>query len=580
MKHFLNLSDIQGYILRGYHMPRVRHFILKMTDIEKGRAFIGSLVENGDVPQITSATEWPVIEDSEDKEYKKPLYCLNIGLTFQGLKALALPGLTLSSFALSPAFIEGPVSRAPLVGDTGHNAPEHWDEPLQTHQAHILLSLYADGDTQNKWNSELEEQTDALRHAFGEFDIVELCKYDGEKLQGENEQYEHVHFGFRDGISQPLIEGSLEPKQKSKATKYPFLLNASYPGNPIPPGAFLFGYSSQWTDFCYPMPEPAIFGMNGSFAAFRVLEQDVKGFQDAIQKVAEELDMSQLISQAVDLGFSEQLDAGILSNGLRQQYQNIWSPLSSSARVVATEKTQEWRIYDKGKMYVIQKEGDQLNLCSPEQVAAKICGRWFNGSPLAVSKLRDFPLRDAKFTIPDWELEERLNNFDYLKDPHGYGCPFGAHIRRTNPRTDPIAGNTSTDKKERSKAADKRRIIRRGMPYGPEYTGIEDGEKRGLLGLFIGVSLEDQFEFLMSQWVNAGGFNGPLPSDSKDPLIGNHSSEGELIIPTKNGEERLQGLSRFVTTRGGLYCFLPSISALKYIALLPAQENGEGSEAG
>jgi hypothetical protein len=28
----------------------------------------------------------------------------------------------------------------------------------------------------------------------------------------------------------------------------------------------------------------------------------------------------------------------------------------------------------------------------------------------------------------------------------------------------------------------------------------------------------------------------------------------------------LDGLSRFVTTRGGAYCFLPSVTALRYLA--------------
>ena len=100
---------------------------------------------------------------------------------------------------------------------------------------------------------------------------------------------------------------------------------------------------------------------------------------------------------------------------------------------------------------------------------------------------------------------EQFNSFDYVPteampdafdDRRGYRCPIGAHIRRMNPRHSTVAGNSGL----------KRRIVRRGLPYGPPYDPRhpDDGIERGLLGLFIGVSLKDQFEFLMSDWVNKG----------------------------------------------------------------------------
>ena len=91
--------------------------------------------------------------------------------------------------------------------------------------------------------------------------------------------------------------------------------------------------------------------------------------------------------------------------------------------------------------------------------------------------------------------------------------------------------------------------------------------------LFIGVSLKDQFEFLMSDWSNKGSF-APGLRDTKDPVIGNNSgSDATFLIPVQ-GRKRpieLTGLSRFVTCRGAAYCFLPSATALRYIsALQPA----------
>lgn len=557
MTYHLDLADIQGYILRGYNMPCVRHFVLSITDALQGRAFLGRLVDQGEAPQITAATKW---------QSSKPPYCLNIGLTFSGLQALALPRTTLSSFP--PAFVAGAVNRAARLGDSGTNAPEHWDAALRTHRTHLLLSLYANGATRPAWEDELARRTEALRSLFRQYAIEEMARpYDGEVLKGETDTYEHVHFGFRDGIAQPLIAGVTEIQGRSAAAS-PGATGSTE--KPVPPGAFLFGYPSQWNDFSYPVPEPAMVGVNGSFAAFRVMEQDVQSFQEYILHTAERFGMLQPLGHVVaDIAgeLTRHLDNRIFLKALRLQFASEpRSRLSSQATIAVLEKGREWRVYDQGKTYVIKKDGRQLRLYTPEQVAAKICGRWFNGYPLAVPDFRDF--HAPALRQPGLSREE-LNRFDYLQDEDGHGCPFGAHIRRNNPRTDRIAGNTSEDIAERGSVAQKRRIIRRGMPYGPEFTGSADGQKRGLLGLFICLSLEDQFEFVMSQWVNGGGFHGPLPTDTKDPLIGHPSVGNVLSIPGQGRHERLRDFPQFVTTRGSLYCFLPGITALRYIAALP-----------
>ncbi len=121
------------------------------------------------------------------------------------------------------------------------------------------------------------------------------------------------------------------------------------------------------------------------------------------------------------------------------------------------------------------------------------------------------------------------------------------------------------------------RIVRRGIPYGPPYDPAypRDGQDRGLLGLFIGVSLHDQFEFLMAEWANDGRFAAGL-GHTKDPLLGAHGEgAGSFSIPRPGAPVVLEGFSRFVTTRGGAYCFLPSISGIRYLAnLIPRPERG------
>lgn len=109
------------------------------------------------------------------------------------------------------------------------------------------------------------------------------------------------------------------------------------------------------------------------------------------------------------------------------------------------------------------------------------------------------------------------------------------------------------------------RIIRRGMPYGPEWVpGDNDDADRGLLGLFICSSLFNQFEILMSTWVNGSFFPADLPAGERDPMIGaNEGGTGTFEVP---GRGTCSGFGRFVHTRGGSYVFFPGITALRRIA--------------
>jgi len=152
---------------------------------------------------------------------------------------------------------------------------------------------------------------------------------------------------------------------------------------------------------------------------------------------------------------------------------------------------------------------------------------------------------------------------DAYDDRRGDRCPIGAHIRRMNPRHSMVAGNSGL----------KRRIVRRGLPYGPPFDpdNPDDGVERGLLGLFIGVSLKDQFEFLMSDWANKGTF-APGLRGTRDPVLGdNSSSDAKFLLPVAGAPTvEITGLSRFVACRGAAYCFLPSVTALSFLSGIAA----------
>jgi deferrochelatase/peroxidase EfeB len=210
----------------------------------------------------------------------------------------------------------------------------------------------------------------------------------------------------------------------------------------------------------------------------------------------------------------------------------------------------------------LQSKKDQID---PELLAAKMCGRWRNGVPLALSPDTDSP--------PGGISPEQLNNFEYVDadrsgDPRGVRCPVGAHIRRINPRGQPVAGQGRPGGSNNT-----HRLIRRGMPYGSAYDPRQpnDGIERGLLGYFINSSIENQYEFVLSEWVNGSEFAGAvrLNPKSKDPLIGTQDpAESIFVIPQADGAPliKITGLSSFVSTKAAAYCFLPSVTAIRFIA--------------
>ena len=203
----------------------------------------------------------------------------------------------------------------------------------------------------------------------------------------------------------------------------------------------------------------------------------------------------------------------------------------------------------------------------PELLAAKMCGRWRNGVPLALSPDTDSP---AGGIAP-----EQLNDFEYVNgdgsgDPKGIRCPVGAHMRRVNPRGQPIAGQGVPGGSNNS-----HRIIRRGMPYGPIYDPGKpyDGVERGMLFYFINANIENQYEFVLRRWANDSEFAGGVRLDptSKDPLIGTQDqTESVFVIPQADGSPpiRVTGLSSFATTKAAAYVFLPSVTAIRFIANL------------
>ena len=190
-------------------------------------------------------------------------------------------------------------------------------------------------------------------------------------------------------------------------------------------------------------------------------------------------------------------------------------------------------------------------------IRAKLLGRWDDGRVV-----------QAKDTMDSGPTGPAVAaTFDFAGDQAGLGCPFGAHIRRMNPRDDPVV------------PIRRRPLLRRGMPYGEAYLrddGQNDGQERGLLGLFFCASLDHQFEHLVGQWANDTPMGPNNRGNARDPLIGqNDTSVHVYEIPLSDTTAlAMRGLEPFVTTKGTLYAFFPSLSAIKQLAEPPAPVHG------
>lgn len=240
----------------------------------------------------------------------------------------------------------------------------------------------------------------------------------------------------------------------------------------------------------------------------------------------------------------------------------------------------------KGFWRFIDDAAQQRSL-QRQRLAEAMVGRMRSGDPIV-------PLSNQTIPGVGPGLEDVWRNqFTFHNDPNGTACPFGAHIRRANPRTADLPegttgvlsrairrlGFSATSPRDDLIASSRfHRILRRGREYGPELTpedalapgGSDDEQQRGLRFICLNANISRQFEFLQSSWIANPKFNG---LEETDPLLGNREplwaggSTDTFSRPRERGLPcRTADLQQFVTVRGGGYFFLPGISAVRYLA--------------
>jgi Dyp-type peroxidase family len=251
----IDWHDIQGNVLRGYGFDHARHLVLRVDRAADGRAWLGRVA-----PTVTPARVWR----------DRPVSALNVAFTAAGLAALGVGEAIVRG--LPPEFVAGMAARAAALGDVGDDDPAGW-EPSGPHQpgAHVLVMVHAPAA------ADCEAAADAAADAATAAGLTVLARQPLANLRGPEGAADAVrieHFGFADGVTQPAVEGAVEPTTVDG--------NGTLLGDgrwrPLRPGEFVLGYPDEEED-APPVPGPLGLVRNGTFLVWRKLAQDVAGFR-------------------------------------------------------------------------------------------------------------------------------------------------------------------------------------------------------------------------------------------------------------------------------------------------------------
>jgi len=245
----LEFDDIQHILLTRAPALTGRYEFLSFKEPAGGRAWLAAILH-----KVLSAK---AMRESVEKDKR----WVTVAFTWNGLRALGVDDAALTSFP--EEFRQGMVARAKMLGDTGNNDPSNWVDKTASPELHAIAILFA--------RDAGERGRCAIEHGklIAECPGVEvLSTLDLEATPPFD--YAHDHFGYRDRLSQPVIEGSGdEPTPGS--------------GTPIKAGEFILGYTDE-TGGVPQLPQPEILSRNGSFMAYRRLEQHVVGFREFLRE--------------------------------------------------------------------------------------------------------------------------------------------------------------------------------------------------------------------------------------------------------------------------------------------------------
>lgn len=257
----LEFDEIQHILLTRTPAITGRYEFLTFDTPEGGRAWVSALLD-----KVSSAAEAVSTMDESDR-------WVTLAFTWTGLRALGVDEESLATFPA--AFREGMARRAGILGDTGEAAPEHWPGGLAGEDLHAIAILFARTDEQCRRS--IEEHDKLLNRTDG---VRSLSHLDLNATPPFN--YAHDHFGFRDRLSQPVMKGSGEQSTPGS-------------GDPLEPGEFILGYPDEDGPVAN-LPQPEVLSRNGSYLAYRRLEEHVALFRDYIRERSDSPEAEELLA--------------------------------------------------------------------------------------------------------------------------------------------------------------------------------------------------------------------------------------------------------------------------------------------
>ncbi len=256
----LELDDIQHILLTRAPALTGRYEFLSYRNAKGGRAWLSAIAD-----KVQSAMAMQTYVDKEKR-------WVTVAFTWNGLRALGVDEASLATFP--EEFRQGMVTRAEMLGDTGTNHPKRWVGGLASQDLHAIVILFARDAAQRARSQAEHEKLIALCRGVEVLSTLDL----------EATPFDHAadHFGYRDRLSQPVLEGTDE-------------VPAPGSGPPLKPGEFILGYPDEDGPPAN-LPQPEILSRNGSYMAYRRLEEHVGKFRDFLREHGKTPEEQELIA--------------------------------------------------------------------------------------------------------------------------------------------------------------------------------------------------------------------------------------------------------------------------------------------
>jgi Dyp-type peroxidase family len=245
----LELDELQHILLNRAPALTGRYEFLSFKNPVGGRAWLAAMLD-----KVHSAKS---MHESVEKENR----WITVAFTYRGLRALGVDEAALAT--LPEEFRQGMVARAEMLGDIGANDPSRWVDKTPSTDLHAIVILFA-RDAAERGRCVIEHDKLVAEcqgvEALSTLDVEATPPFD----------HAHDHFGYRDRLSQPVIEGSGDVPTPGS-------------GTPLKAGEFILGYPDE-SGVEPPLPQPEILFRNGSFMAYRRLEEHVGKFRDFLRE--------------------------------------------------------------------------------------------------------------------------------------------------------------------------------------------------------------------------------------------------------------------------------------------------------